>query len=205
MGGISVLVNNAGTNRRKSALTANGKVWDDIVDINLRSSMQTTRAALPHLKNNGGGAIFFISSVGKGIFTSYKFTIIGVRRFGGAAGQSPYFATKFGINGFSYCVFEDVRHLNIKVCSICPGLVNTEMGKKKGNVAHDLIHNKEGPLEYLSADHLIQGSDIVDSIDFALSCGPTTCPTEIYLETQYAMRKSLRDLAQNLLKPPSKL
>jgi len=173
-GGISVLVSNAGINRRKSSLLAKGEIWDQIIDVNLRSSMHISRFVLPYLKENGGGAIFYISS-------------IAVKRFGGAAGQGPYYSTKYGLNGFAHCVFEDVRHLNIKVCALCPGLVNTVLG------------TKPGPLKNLiSGDEQIQGSDIVDAIQFVLDCSPTTCPTEIYLDSQLAPRQSNRDLAKRI-------
>jgi len=99
-----------------------------------------------------------------------------LRKGFGLGGVSPYYATKYGLNGFAICVFEDIRHLGIKVSSICPGLVNTELGTKKG------------PVDYISGEQQIQGSDVSKSIEYVLSCSASACPTAIYIDTQLHSR-----------------
>lgn len=67
LGNIKVLVNNAGVNRRRSALSAASGVWDQIIDTNYRAALQITRACLPYMGQNDQGplAVMYISSSGE--------------------------------------------------------------------------------------------------------------------------------------------
>src|SRR4029450_11508932 len=84
-----------------------------ILETNLFAVFYCCHEAIPLMKERGGGYIFNRSSL---------------------AGQNPhprmaaYNASKFGLNGFSEALMQEVRQDNIKVSYICPGSVNTEFG-----------------------------------------------------------------------------
>ena len=112
-----------------------------------------TRHALPHIQKQSAGGIINIASVA-GKMTHKK---------GGI-----YTATKHGVIGFTGSLYEDVRELNIKVCAICPGFVNT-----------DMVRNTK-----LDSSKMIQPEDIARTILFVLKFPDTGCPTEITVRPQ---------------------
>jgi 3-oxoacyl-[acyl-carrier protein] reductase len=113
-GGVDILVNNAGVG-------VFGKTVDEIEPDEFRRVLETNlfgvfyacHHAIPLMRERGGGYIINVSSL---------------------AGQnahpkmSAYNASKFGLNGFTEAMMQEVRHDNIKVSLICPGSVNTEFG-----------------------------------------------------------------------------
>ncbi len=117
LGGLNILINNAGVTGPGAADSGDLEAWDLAVDINLRSLLHLTRHALPEIEKSGWGAVINIASMA------------GRRPFGGAA---AYCATKHGVVGFTHALFEDVRERNIKVCAVCPGFVATEMTEGMG-------------------------------------------------------------------------
>ncbi|MBX7219787.1 MAG: SDR family oxidoreductase [Blastocatellia bacterium] len=109
-GGIDVLVNNAGVGRFGTVAEMSPEVWREVLETNLNGVFYACHAAIPHLRQRGGGYIFNISSLaGKNAFPQ-----------GGA-----YNASKFGLNGFSEVLFQEVRYDNIRVSCIMPGSVST--------------------------------------------------------------------------------
>merc|ERR1712115_92101 len=95
----------------------------------------------------------------------------------GLSGVAPYYATKHAVNGFVGGLFEDIRHLGVKVSTICPGLVNTELGTKKGPV-----------------EKLIQCSDCADAVDYVLASSPTCCPISMMIHPQAGVAFSLTNM-----------
>jgi NAD(P)-dependent dehydrogenase (short-subunit alcohol dehydrogenase family) len=113
-GGIDVLVNNAGIGiMGKTVEALSGDEFRQTLETNLFSVFYSCHYAIPMMKKRGGGYIINISSL---------------------AGQNAhpkmaaYNASKFGLNGFSEALMQEVRHDNIKVSYICPGSVNTGFG-----------------------------------------------------------------------------
>lgn len=113
-GGIDILVNNAGVGiMRKTVEEITPGEFRQTIETNLFGTYYACHYAIPMLKRRGGGYIINISSL---------------------AGQNPnpgmaaYNASKFGLNGFTEAMMQEVRHDNIKVSYICPGSVNTEFG-----------------------------------------------------------------------------
>lgn len=155
-GGLNILVNNAGIHQFASALDADLKVWDHILNVNLRAVMHATRLALPHIVAGARGgqraAVIFISSLGG------KFA---------APTNAGYAATKHALTGFGGSVFEDVRDFGVKVSVIYPGWTNT------GLLA-----------DWLRPDEVIQPEDVAEAVRFVIASPPTVCPTEIVLQTQ---------------------
>ena len=92
-----------------SADVADADTWDRLIDVNLAAAMRTTRLVLPGLIAAGGGSLVFVASLaGLDIF----------------ANNAAYVASKHGLVAFSRAVFLDVRDRGVKVCAICPGLVD---------------------------------------------------------------------------------
>ena len=152
-GGIDILVNNAGIGRLSSVLGADPAEWAELLNVNLVATMEVTRLTLPYIVRRNGGAIIFIASL------SAKITY---------AGGAAYCASKHAIAGFAGALFEDVRGFNIKVCSICPGYVNTEL------------------ISSLNFDgaSLIQPEDVAEAVRFVAQFPDTGCPTEILIRCQ---------------------
>jgi len=112
-GALDILINNAGIGMFETVEAMSAADFRAILETNLFGVFYCCHEAIPHLKQRGGGYIVNISSL---------------------AGANPhprmaaYNASKFGLNGFSEALMQEVRHDNIKVSYIMPGSVNTEFG-----------------------------------------------------------------------------
>ena len=111
-GGIHALFNNAGVFETGSFDTADMSRWDAALDINFRSVLHLTKAAIPHLLEHPESAVINLSS------------IAGRMTF---AGGGIYSATKHAVHAFSGCLFDDLRDRGLKVTAIYPGFVDTGM------------------------------------------------------------------------------
>jgi 3-oxoacyl-[acyl-carrier protein] reductase len=112
-GGIDILINNAGVGLFADVSEITPEQWREVLDTNLSGAFYCCHAAIPHLRRRGGGYIINISSLaGKNPFK----------------GGSAYNASKFGLNGFSEAIMQDLRYDNIRVSYIMPGSVNTRFG-----------------------------------------------------------------------------
>jgi len=112
-GGIDILINNAGVGIFASVADLTPEQWRQVIDTNLTGVFYCCHAAIPYLRQRGKGYIINISSLaGKNPFK------------GGAA----YNASKFGLNGFSEAMMQDLRYDNIRVSYVMPGSVDTGFG-----------------------------------------------------------------------------
>ena len=109
---IDVLVNNAGIGIFGSVEETSPEDFRAVLETNLLGVYYCCHEVIPLMKQ-GGGYIFNISS------------LAGVNAH---AGMAAYNASKFGLNGFSEALMQEVRHDGIKVSYIMPGSVNTEFG-----------------------------------------------------------------------------
>ena len=151
-GSIDVLINNAGIWDECPFMDGDMEAWDTALDVNLKSSIHMTRYCVEDMKE--GGAVIFIASVAsKKVY----------------ANGTNYCATKWGLLGFAGSLFEDIKERGIKVSSILPGVVNTDM--HKGD-------------QKLNEDKMIQPKDIAHTVEFILSMPNTACPTEITIWPQ---------------------
>jgi len=113
LGGVDILVNNAGIGIFESVEQMSPEDFRAILETNLFGVFYCCHEAIPLMKQRGGGYIINISSL---------------------AGANPhprmaaYNASKFGLNGFSEALMQEVRHDGIKVSYIMPGSVNTAFG-----------------------------------------------------------------------------
>lgn len=114
-GRLDVLVNNAGTfllGREVSEIDP--KQWDHLIRVNLTGPFYACRAAIPHMKAQGGGAIVNIGSVS------------GMR---GDRGFSPFSASKAGLLNFTRTLAIDHGRDGIRVNAVCPGATLSETGQ----------------------------------------------------------------------------
>ena len=121
-GGLDILVNNAGIGIMKPVDQLTAEEWDATIETNLSGVFYCCREAIPLLRQRGGGYIFNISS------------LAGVNPF---AGGSAYNASKFGLNGFSEAMMQDVRYDGIRVSYIMPGSVDTDFAAAPGSKSRE--------------------------------------------------------------------
>lgn len=117
-GGLDILVNNAGMGIFKPVDQLTPEEWDATIETNLSGVFYCCREAIPLMRQRGGGYIFNISS------------LAGINAF---AGGSAYNASKFGLNGFSEAMMQDVRYDGIRVSYIMPGSVDTDFAAAPGS------------------------------------------------------------------------
>ena len=149
-GGVDILVNNAGVGfMGKTVEETSSDEFRQTLETNLFAVYYACHHAIPMMRNRGGGYIINISSL---------------------AGQNPhpgmaaYNASKYGLNGFSEALMQEVRHDNIKVSYICPGSVNTYFGD-----------DQPGPEKAWQ----LQPDDIADAVMGLLSMEGRALPSKI--------------------------
>ncbi|MGC1187554.1 MAG: SDR family NAD(P)-dependent oxidoreductase [Candidatus Acidiferrales bacterium] len=128
MGPLDILVNNAGIGLFKPGQQATEEEWDRVLDTNLRGVFLMCRAVAPSMIRRRTGHIVNISSLaGKNAF----------------ANGAVYCASKWGLQGFSFCLAEDLRAHGIRVSVICPGSVATDFGKHEGKDVTKLLQPED--------------------------------------------------------------
>lgn len=114
-GGLDALINNAGISRSGPVERYMLADWRATLETNLTGVFLCSRAAIPLLRERGGGHILAISSgAGK---TGY-------------AGLAAYSASKFGLMGFMQSLAEELRPQNVRVSTIVPGSILTDFGAR---------------------------------------------------------------------------
>jgi 3-oxoacyl-[acyl-carrier protein] reductase len=111
-GTVDVLVNNAGITRDTLLMRMSEQQWDEVINANLKSVFNLTKAVTKPMLKAKKGSIINMSSV------------VGVR---GNAGQSNYAASKAGIIGFTKSIALELGSRNIRSNAIAPGFIETEM------------------------------------------------------------------------------
>jgi len=111
-GRIDIVINNAGITRDNLLMRMSEEHWDEIMNINLKSCFNITKAVMRPMLKARAGSIINMSSV------------VGVK---GNAGQANYAASKAGIIGFTKSVAAELGSRNIRCNAIAPGFIETEM------------------------------------------------------------------------------
>lgn len=112
LGGIHILVNNAGVSADMLTMRLSEEDWDRVLDTDLKGAFLVTKAALRPMMRQRWGRIINIASV-----VAYT----------GNAGQASYASAKAGLIGLSKSVAREVATRNITVNVVAPGLVDTDM------------------------------------------------------------------------------
>lgn len=112
LGGLHVIVNNAGITRDGLLVRMSDADWDDVMRTNLTGVFNVTRAASRHLMKQRSGSIINVTSV------------VGLV---GNAGQANYSASKAGVIGFTKSVAKELSSRNVRVNAVAPGFIDTDM------------------------------------------------------------------------------
>jgi len=111
-GALDIVVNNAGITKDGLLMRMTEENWDAVIDVNLKSVFNITKAASRTMMRNRKGVFINMSSV------------VGVQ---GNAGQANYAASKSGIIGFTKSVAKELGSRNIRANVVAPGFIRTEM------------------------------------------------------------------------------
>jgi NAD(P)-dependent dehydrogenase (short-subunit alcohol dehydrogenase family) len=148
---LDILVNNAGIGGSSGPLHELApETWDEIINTNLRGVFYCIRSLAPLMIKARTGHIINISSL---------------------AGKSPvpnlaaYSASKWGLNGLSYSVAEELRPHGIRVSVICPGSVHTDFSPHPGK----------------NAEKMLQASDVAHAVAMLVTQAPQSFASEILL------------------------
>ena len=139
MGGLDILINNAGITRDGLFMRMKDEDWESVINVNLTSSFRLARAALKGMMKRRYGRIISITSV------------VGVT---GNPGQGNYAASKAGMIGMSKSLAQEVASRGITVNCIAPGFIESPMTDALNE------KQKEAILTSVPAGRLGQGSDI---------------------------------------------
>ena len=113
IGALDILVNNAGRAVRKTAIEVKKEEWDAVIDLNLTGLFLCSRAAHPHMKRRGGGAIVNLAS------------IMGLS--GGIYPNASYQASKGGVVNLTRALALEWAADNIRVNAVAPTYVRTDL------------------------------------------------------------------------------
>lgn len=111
-GALDIVVNNAGITKDGLLMRMTEENWDDVINVNLKSIFNITKAASKPMMRNRKGVFINMSSV------------VGVQ---GNAGQANYAASKSGIIGFTKSIAKELGSRNIRANVVAPGFIRTEM------------------------------------------------------------------------------
>lgn len=111
-GTVDIVVNNAGITKDGLLMRMSEQQWDEVLEVNLKSIFNVTKAASKIMMKNRKGVFVNMSSV------------VGVQ---GNAGQGNYAASKAGIIGFSKSMAKELGSRNIRTNVVAPGFIKTEM------------------------------------------------------------------------------
>ena len=152
-GSIDVLINNAGTTSNSQVQSVDLDTWRSVFDLNFDTVVYLCRQLLPSMIENQRGAVINLSSI------SGRTT---------AGNNALYSSSKHALNGFSGCLYEDVRDYGIKVSAIMPGFVETDLTARLNR----------------ASENMLMPSDVAHAVEFVLGASARCCPTEIVLRPQ---------------------
>jgi NADP-dependent 3-hydroxy acid dehydrogenase YdfG len=144
LGGVDVLVNNAGVMLLGPVEGADPDQWRRMVHVNVLGLLYCTHAALPLMRERGGGHIVNVSSVAGRHAT---------------LGSAVYNLTKFGVTGFSEALRQEALNSNIRVTVVEPGYVATELqGHNEHPAVRDALQKFRNDIgEVLEAEDIARG------------------------------------------------
>jgi NADP-dependent 3-hydroxy acid dehydrogenase YdfG len=160
LGRLDALVNNAGVMLLGPVEGADTRDWRRMVEVNVLGLLYCTHAALPVMREQGGGHIVNVSSV--------------AGRHAGA-GAAVYNLTKFGVCGFSEALRQEALHTNVRVTIIEPGAVATELMDHNTNPV--VVEAGRRSLEKIGKT--LESEDIAEAILYALAQPPHVSINEI--------------------------
>ena len=157
LGRLDVLVNNAGLGIYGPVETATNDAWDAVMRLNARAPFILCREAIAPMRQAGGGAIINIASV------------VGVK---GYAHQAVYGASKHAMMGYSKVMAQEVQADGIRVHTICPGGVDTEMaGQSRPDLDRSILIQPTEIAETVLFLLASQGNAVIDDVHIRRASG----------------------------------
>jgi NADP-dependent 3-hydroxy acid dehydrogenase YdfG len=150
LGGLDILINNAGVMLLGPLLAQQGDDWRTMVDVNILGLLYCSHAGLAIMAEQKSGHIVNISSVA------------GRRAMAGAA---VYNFTKFGVTGFSEALRQEAAHVNVRVSCVEPGFVDTELQGHNTNPM--VVEATKKAREDIGK--VLEAQDIADAILYVVS------------------------------------
>jgi 3-oxoacyl-[acyl-carrier protein] reductase len=154
-GRIDVVVNNVGGNRRKPFAETTDEDWAAILDLNFNAHVRTSRAAIPHLRAAGGGAILFISSI--------------FGREAGGPGLSIYNTTKSALISVAKIMALELAEEGIRVNSVAPGSIRFPGGSWDRRVKEQPEKMKQFVADNLPIGRFGRAEEVADLVTFLAS------------------------------------
>ncbi len=114
LGGLHILVNNAGVNIRESIWELKDESWEEITSTNLTGAMRCSRAVVEHMKQQGWGRIVMLGSI---------LSVVGIPK------RSAYASSKAGLLGLTRAMALDLARFGVTVNALCPGVMKTEINR----------------------------------------------------------------------------
>lgn len=158
-GPLTSWVNSAGVSEMAPFLDSSEELWDLTMNVNLKATFLCCQAAISRMLNNGGGEILNMSSLSGKKASSW---------------QTVYCASKFGVQGLTQSIAKEFADQNIRVNSICPGIVYTEMWEKlKHQYAKKRHLDPEEVMDYFEDNipmhRLVDLQDVINAAVFLLT------------------------------------
>ena len=151
LGGLDVVVNNAGVMYLGRADEAPRSEWDEMVSVNVTGVLNVVHAVLPHLRTAA-------ATNAAGVADLVNISSVGGRR--ASAGTAVYNATKFAVSGLSEALRQELARQHVRVSSIEPGMVVTEVLERSRPGALDSILEEfdraPGDIDRLGADDVAE-------------------------------------------------
>lgn len=151
-GGIDALVNSAGVARCVPFLEIPLDSWDEVLDINLRGAFVVTQGAARLQAETGGGSIVHIASIDS---------------FAAESGYASYHASKSGLMGLVRSAAIELAPFGIRVNSVNPGYVHTEMAPKPPKLLSYLEHD----FDRVPMRRMVTGEEVAAAVSFLVSPG----------------------------------
>ncbi len=166
IGGIDVLVNNAGTESIQHVLDMAEDEWDRVLNVNLKGPFLCAKEAGKRMETNGGGVIINISSIHDVVPRK---------------GLAHYCAAKAGLKMLSKCLSLELAESNVRVVSIAPGAISTEMNRDE--IAK---FGKEKFEQWIPQGRIGNVSDVAHTVAFMASeLGDYINGSDIYIDGAY--------------------
>lgn len=158
-GPITSWVNSAGVSKIVPFLDCSEELWDLTLDVNLKGTFLCCQVAVSKMLEHGGGVILNMSSLSGKKPSSW---------------QTIYCASKFGVQGLTQSIAKEFADKNIRVNSICPGIVPTEMwGKLKYEYAKKRDLDPDDVMDYFKGNipmhRLVDMQDVINAAVFLLT------------------------------------
>ncbi len=150
---IDVLINNAGISQTKLFTDITDEDWNTMINTNLSSAFYMCQEVLPNMLHNKSGCIINISS------------IWGIT---GASCEVHYSVAKAGMDGLTKSLAKEVGPSNIRVNSIAPGIINTDMNKKLS------IEDKKNIINEIPLEKIGEPEDVANAVKWLIGDSYTT-------------------------------